>query len=292
MNKKIALLVPGIAMLSACVGVENATINVDGTSITGGTSSSTSTNNSSSTSTGSSVSGTVSNGSSRYYSTLNTGYNSDGTGIARGASGNGDALIVAGGISSKVRAANLLGSSNLAIAAETLPINNLRLQRYLTYGTQRSGNYTVNGQTFRVTTVQDRRGQAEAIFVGMPYGQQDVSIVSGNPMTSAPSYGTYMYSGTQVTTRHDNSAPGSTGTFALSADFSNGVFRYSGSDGVSASGYLNRNTGKFSSTSMNKYGVTGKLQGQMHGAQARSTSGVFYTNSYYRPETGAFVGSR
>ena len=219
----------------------------------------------------------------------------NGDGVARGITSTGaEALIYSPEISSVVSAANAAGSSDIAnVTASDFPVTsssgNVRV---------RSGTMTSDGTTMNVTAVEDlRTTEAAVVFFEMPAGYNDVTIVTGTAYSNAPS-GTYTYSGTQMTTANNGLAPGSTGSFTMSANFAQENFQYSGSSGgvgVSGSGVLDTANGRFatSNLSITSGGSTnsGTMHGLMHGSGATSTSGIFHTSGS-SPLTGAFVGSR
>ena len=219
----------------------------------------------------------------------------NGDGVARGITSTGEeALIYSPDIAVVIAAANEAGRSNIAnVVARDFPVtslsNNVRI---------RSGTMTSEGFTFNVTAVEDlRTTDAAAIFIEMPAGDNDVSMVTGTAYSNAPS-GTYTYSGTKMTAANNNIAPGSTGSFTMSANFAQSNFQYSGSSGgvvVGGSGVLDTANGRFatSNLSVTSSGSTnsGTMHGLMHGSGATSTSGIFHTSGS-SPLTGAFVGSR
>ena len=228
------------------------------------------------------------------YQTLSVLANGDG--IARGATSTGEeALIYSPEIAEVVSAANASTPSDIAgVNASDFPVTSLNGNVRV-----RSGTMTSEGITFNVTVVEDTRTtDAFAAFIELPAGFNDMTMVSGTAYTNAPS-GSYVYSGTQLTTPSLTVAPGSTGTFTMTADFSNRAFAYNGSSGgvgVSGSGVLDTVNGRFATTDLNvtsgssTYG--GTMHGLMHGSGATATSGIFHTSGSSPAYTGAFVGSR
>jgi len=219
----------------------------------------------------------------------------NGDGVARGILTTGEeALIYSPDISAAVSAANAASSSDIAnVTASDFPVTsvsgNVRV---------RSGTMSTDGTTLNVTAVEDlRTTEAAVIFLEAPIGYNDVTMVTGTAYSNAPS-GTYTYSGTQMTTANNRLAPGSTGSFTMSANFAQENFQYIGSSGVvgvSGSGVLDTANGRFatSNLSITSGGSTnfGTMHGLMHGSGATSTSGVFHTSGS-STLTGAFVGSR
>lgn len=297
MNTKLTMVIPGIALLSACVGVENATVNIDGTQLTagGGSSGSSSSSSGSSSSSNSSAvynpaTSNVGAAGSTYTVLTSSGYN----GIAKATTpGYTDALIAGENIYTKTAAANA-GSNLHQAGGRSVSYYNNGGDAYSNY---RRSNIYVNGQLFGIdlVTSKTRPNEAELKIFETYDRTGNVAVTSGEAYTGRP-YGQYSYNyrGTQVST-DDNGNNWSEGYFLLNANFNNGTFSYSGSSGgdsVTARGNLNTATGKYQSDSYFSYnGNSGSLYGQMHGAGATTTSGVFQSNGYY-DETGAFIGSR
>ena len=281
--------------MSACVGVENATVNIDGTELTAGGGSNSSSSGSNSSSSGSSSSSNSAavyspTASNEYTVLTSSGYN----GIAKATSpGYTDALIAGENIVAKTAAANS-GSNLHQAGGRSLSYSYNGGDAYSNY--RRATTY-VNGQLFGVDLVTNKTRPNEAeLKIFETYDRTgNVAVTSGDAYNGRP-YGQYSYNyrGTQVTT-DDNGDTWSEGYFLLNANFNNGTFSYSGNSGgdaVTARGNLNTATGKFQSNSYFSYnGNSGSLYGQMHGAGATTTSGVFQSDGYY-DETGAFIGSR
>lgn len=219
----------------------------------------------------------------------------NGDGVARGISSTGEeALIYSPEISSVVSESNNASSSSvLDVTSSDFPVTSLNGNVRI-----RSGTMTSEGITFNVTAVEDiRTTEAAVVFLEMPSGYNDIAMVSGTAYSNAPS-GTYTYSGTQMTTANNGQAPGSTGSFTMSANFEQENFQYSGSSGgvgVNGSGVLDTANGRFatSNLSITSGGSTnsGTMHGLMHGSGATSTSGIFHTSGS-SPSNGAFIGSR
>ena len=218
-------------------------------------------------------------------------------GVARGVTATGvEALIYSPEISEFVSAANAASSSDIAnVTASDFPVTSLSGNVRV-----RSGTMTSDGVTLNVTAVEDlRTTETAVVFLEMPAGYNDVTMVTGTAYSNAPS-GTYTYSGTQMTTENNRIAPGSTGSFTMSANFAQETFQYNGSSnglGVAGSGVLDTANGRFATSNLIITSAdssnTGTMHGLMHGSGATSTSGVFHTTSSSQPQlTGAFIGSR
>lgn len=219
----------------------------------------------------------------------------NGDGVARGITRTGqEALIYSPEISEVVSEANAVNSSDIAnVTYSDFPVTSLNGNVRV-----RSGTMASDGTTFNVTAVEDlRTTEAAVIFLEMPAGYNDVTMVTGTAYSNAPS-GAYTYSGTQITTANNALAPGSTGSFTMSANFAQETFQYSGISGsevVSGSGVLDTANGRFATSNLNVISDgssnSGTMHGLMHGSGATSTSGIFHTSGS-SPLTGAFIGSR
>lgn len=219
----------------------------------------------------------------------------NGDGVARGVTATGEeALIYSPEISEVIAAANAASSSSIAnVTASDFPVTSLSGNVRV-----RSGTMTSDGVTLNVTAVEDlRTTETAVVFLEMPAGYNDVTLVTGTAYSNAPS-GTYTYSGTQMTTANNRIAPDSTGSFTMSANFAQETFQYSGSSGgvgVTGSGVLDTANGRFATSNLNVTSGgssnSGTMHGLMHGSGATSTSGVFHTAGS-SPLTGAFIGSR
>lgn len=220
----------------------------------------------------------------------------NGDGIARGVTNTGEeALLYSPDVAVVVASANASSSSDIAnVRASDFPITSQSGNARL-----RSGTMTSEGITFNVTALEDiRTSDAAAVFIQMPSGYNDISMVQGTAYTNSPS-GSYTYDGTQATTSRNTIAPGATGSFTMVANFGQGTFQYNGTSGgvgVSGSGTLDTANGRFATSGLNvtsgssTYG--GTMHGLMHGSGATATSGVFHTSGSSPAYTGAFVGSR
>ena len=220
----------------------------------------------------------------------------NGDGIARGVTNTGEeALFYSPDVAVVVASANAAASSNITnVSASDFPIisqsGNARI---------RSGTMTSEGVTLNVTGLEDiRTSDAAAVFLQMPAGYNDISMVTGTAYTNTPS-GSYTYNGTQATTSRNTVAPGATGSFTMVADFGQSTFQYNGTSGdvgVSGSGALDTANGRFATSGLSvtsgasTYG--GTMHGLMHGSGATATSGVFHTSGSSPAHTGVFVGSR
>lgn len=203
-------------------------------------------------------------------------------------------LIYTPEVSEVVAAANQAASGSIVdVTASDFPITssngNVRV---------RSGTMTSDGFTFNITAIEDTRTtEAGVVFIEMPSGYNDVSIVTGTAYTNAPT-GTFAYRGTQMTTANNALAPGAIGDFTMSANFGQETFEYNGSSGnvvVTGSGVLDTANGRFATSNLNVtsggYSKTGTMHGLMHGSGATTTSGIFHTSGS-SPLTGAFIGTR
>ena len=220
----------------------------------------------------------------------------NGDGIARGTSDDGSAtLFYSPGINEVVNSANASQSSSVSnIKASDFPITSQSGNVRIRSGTMTDGSITMN-----ITGVEDiGTTDAAAVFIQMPSGYRDLSMVTGTPYTHVAA-GSYTYNGTQMTTSSRSIAPGSTGSFSLVADFGQGTFGYSGRSGnvnVSGSGVLDTVNGRFATSGLSvtsgssSYG--GTMHGLMHGSGATATSGIFHTSGSSPAYTGAFVGSK
>ena len=235
-----------------------------------------------------------SGGSGVSFTTLSVLGNGDG--IARGVTNTGEeALIYSPDVAVVVAGANAASSSDIAnVSASDFPITSQNGNARI-----RSGTMLSEGITFNVTALEDiRTSDASAVFIQMPSGFNDISMVTGTSYTNAPS-GSYTYNGTQATTSSNTIAPGATGSFTMVADFGQSTFQYNGTSGgvgVSGSGALDTANGRFATSGLSvtsgssTYG--GTMHGLMHGSGASATSGVFHTSGSSPAYTGAFVGSR
>lgn len=220
----------------------------------------------------------------------------NGDGIARAISNTGaQALIYSPEITTVVASANAANSSSVAnVSASDFPI----VSQSGTYRLRR-GTVFVDGFTVNVRAVEDiRTSNAAIVFFEAPQGSNDTAIVTGSQYSSAP-VGSYTFSGTQVTTVRHGLAPGSIGTFTLSANFAQQTFQYSGNSGgvsVRGSGVLDTSHGRFATSNLSVTSGTttygGTMHGLLHGNGATSTSGVFHAAGSSPAYTGAFVGSR
>ena len=233
-------------------------------------------------------------GSGASFTTLSVLGNGDG--IARGVTNTGtEALIYSPDVVTVVASANAASSSDIAnVRASDFPITSQSGNARI-----RSGTMTSNGITLNVTGLEDiRTSDAAVIFMQMPAGYNDISMVTGTSYTNAPT-GLYTYNGTQATTSRNTIAPGATGSFTMVADFGQSTFQYNGTSGgvgVSGSGALDTANGRFATSGLSvisgssTYG--GTMHGLMHGSGASATSGVFHTSGSSPAYTGAFIGSR
>ena len=218
----------------------------------------------------------------------------NGDGIARATAGDGSqVLIYTPEVAETVASANSTSSSDLVnLSASDFPIT-----AQSEYVVVRTGTFTSEGYTFNVTGVEDvSTSNAAVVFIEMPSGFNDISMVGGTKYRNAPRGGHY-YVGTQMSTYRNSIAPGSYGTFAIYADFDKKVFGYSGSSGnleVNGAGALDTANGRFATSDLtvtagsSTYG--GTMHGMLHGSGATATSGVFHTSGYSPLYTGAFVG--
>lgn len=218
----------------------------------------------------------------------------NGDGIARAKADDGSqVLIYTPEVVEVVASANSVTSSEIAnLSASDFPIT--AQNQYILV---RTGTFTSEGITFNVTGVEDKiTNNASVLFIEMPSGMNDISMVGGTKYRNAPR-GQYTYFGTQMSTYRNSIAPGSFGSFALVADFENRAFGYSGSSGsleVNGGGVLDIANGRFATSNLtvtagsSTYG--GTMHGMLHGSGATATSGVFHTSGYSPLYTGAFVG--
>jgi len=235
-----------------------------------------------------------SGGSGVSFTTLSVLGNGDG--IARGVTNTGEeALFYSPDVAVVVAEANAASSSNIAnVRSSDFPITSQSGNARI-----RSGTMLSEGITFNVTALEDiRTSDASAVFIQMPSGFNDISMVTGTSYTNAPS-GSYTYNGTQATTSSNTIAPGATGSFTMVADFGQSTFQYNGTSGgvgVNGSGALDTANGRFATSGLSvtsgssTYG--GTMHGLMHGSGASATSGIFNTSGSSPAYTGAFVGSR
>jgi len=233
-------------------------------------------------------------GSTPQFTTLSVLSNGDG--IARGVTTSGEeALIYSPEIVSVVSSANSASSSDIAnVSASDFPVTSVDGNARIRTGTMSSDGITLN-----VTAVEDiGTTDAAVVFLGMPAGYNDIIVTSGSDYSNPPT-GSHTYSGTQMTTSSNGSAPGAIGSFSMTADFGQETFAYSGSSGgisVSGSGVLDTTNGRYATSglSVNNGGTnySGTMHGLLHGNGAHATSGVFHTSGSSPAYTGSFVGSR
>ena len=124
-----------------------------------------------------------SGGSGVSFTTLSVLGNGDG--IARGVTNTGEeALIYSPDVAVVVAGANAASSSDIAnVSASDFPITSQNGNARM-----RSGTMTSDGITFNVTGLEDvRTSDAAVIFIRMPAGYNDVSMVTGTSYTNAPS---------------------------------------------------------------------------------------------------------
>ncbi|MDB3961772.1 hypothetical protein N9427_01165 [Paracoccaceae bacterium] len=117
----------------------------------------------------------------------------NGDGIARGISDTSrEALIYSPEIADVVASANAASSSDIAnVNSSDFPITSQSGNVQI-----RSGTMTSEGITFNVTGLEDTRtSDAAVIFLQMPSGYNDITMVMGTAYSNAPS-GSYTYNGT------------------------------------------------------------------------------------------------
>lgn len=228
------------------------------------------------------------------FSTLNV--LGSGEGVARGTTSDGrQALVYTPGVVDVVAAANSGSSDTLNVSASDFPVVSTSGNAVIRQGTISSGGYT-----FNVTALQDTRvSDAAAVFVEMPAGSADISMVTGTAYTNALTTGTYTYSGTQASAPRTSVSPTATGAFSMTANFGAQTFSYTGTSGsvnVIAAGSLDTANGRFAtnsaSVSVGGTSYTGTMHGLLHGNAGSATSGIFYTNGSAPSYTGAFIGAR
>tara|TARA_B110000008_G_C16925316_1_gene546465 strand:- start:414 stop:1178 length:765 start_codon:yes stop_codon:yes gene_type:complete len=220
----------------------------------------------------------------------------NGDGIARGVASNGnEALLYSPQIAVVVQSANEAQSNAMTdVNASDFPVTSVN-----GFARTRSGTLSSDGIVFNVTAVEDTRvTNAGMIFFELPSGNNDISMVTGDPYSNTPT-GSHTYSGLQTTTASNAIAPGATGSFNMTADFSNKTFAYVGSSAgvaVTGSGVLDVSNGRYATSDLSvtsggaAYG--GTMHGLLHGSGATSTTGIFHTSGSSPAYTGAFVGGR
>lgn len=221
---------------------------------------------------------------------------SNGDGIARGVTSSGEeALIYSPLIVDVVSSANSASSSDIAnVSASDFPVTSVNGNARI-----RTGTMTSDGITINVTAVENiGTTDAAVVFLGTEAGYNDVIMVTGSAYSNPPT-GSHTYSGTQMTTSSNGSAPGAIGSFSMTADFGQETFSYNGSSGgisVSGSGVLDTANGRYATSGLSvnngSTNYSGTMHGLLHGNGAQATSGVFHTSGSSPAYTGSFVGSR
>ena len=236
---------------------------------------------------GSSTSGNV----TARYTTLKAF--SDGAGVARGVTTEGqEAVFILPEVQSFVAEAN----ANPNIDPDNDDFDNLPVVSNLPYADVRGGTVNIDGVSAQVIIVEDKGGDAELLYAYVP-GAGDLIGATGSAYGSAPN-GTFEYNGTHAIGRRSTAAT-EVGTFAMSADFNNKTFDYSGgttNSSLTGGGTINTTSGRFSSddlaSTVGTETSTATMYGQFHGSSAQSTSGVFHTNESDPTFAGGFAGSR
>jgi hypothetical protein len=201
--------------------------------------------------------------------------------------------------------ANVTSSMNLAAQngddssiANIDPANFPIISTTVTTVTRR-GTLTTDGLTLNVTALKNNStDNAAGIYLEVP-GDADILMVLGDSASSIPTTGTQTHIGAFTQNSRSIIAPGEIGTFSLTVNYATRIFNINASTSstsLSGNGVIDISTGLYASTnisfSINGTPYTASLYGNLNGAGASSTSGIFYTNDSNPDYAGSFIGSR